>query len=210
MNRFPQKSWEEIYKQWELYSHYGPSVLTAPIEPVEVHIDFNPENGVFYGYDWLSSDEFKSRINLIERNLTQFLYFTKHTNKGTIHTLNMLVNSENDEERAAIWIYSFAKEVSEKFGKGNINHYAYQLCDAAQDFLSHNYYLWHHAMRKLVPEVLINYHIYHDTEFRSIDAVIELARLNAAMVLYEYVPILYTSLEKGEKLPDYSVRRDNK
>ena len=64
-------------------------------------------------------------------------------------------------------------------------------------------------MRKLVPEVYINHSLYLDTEFHSINAVVELARLNSALVLYEYVPILYSSLEKREKLPDYSVRRDN-
>jgi len=108
MNRFPQTTWEEIYKHWELYSHYGPSVLIEPIVPVEVHIDYDPRNGIFYGYDWISNDNYVARKELIEKNLTEFIYFTKPTNIGTIHTLNMLVHSENDEERAAIWIYAFA------------------------------------------------------------------------------------------------------
>jgi hypothetical protein len=207
MNKFPQTSWEEIYQHWELYSSFGPSILTASIAPVEVYIDYDQKRGVFYGYDWLSSDEYKSRKELIEGDLTHFFYFTKPTNKGTIHTLNMLVNSVSDEERAAIWIYAFAKEISDSLGQGNIYRYSWQLCDVARGFLSHRYFMWHHAMRRLVPEVFISHSVYCDTEFRSIDAVVELARLNAALVLYEYVPVLYTSLGKGEKPPNYSVRR---
>jgi len=138
----------------------------------------------------------------------QFLYFSKPTNKGTIHTLNMLINSANDEERAAIWIYTFAREVLEHNADGNIKKYAHQLCDASSGFLSQRYYLWHHAMRKLIPEIFINYNVYMKTEFSTIDAVIELARINAALILHEYVPILYSSLKKGGKEPHYSVRRD--
>ena len=48
-------------------------------------------------------------------------------------------------------------------------------------------------MKKLVPEILINDNIYSETQFNTIHAVIELARLNAAMILKEYVPILYMS-----------------
>ncbi len=66
--------------------------------------------------------------------------------------------------------------------------------------------MWHHSMKKLVPEIFINHNIYLETEFNTINAILELARLNAAMVLYEYVPILYASPELGEELPDVGVR----
>lgn len=120
----------------------------------------------------------------------------------------MLINSVNDEKRAAIWIYSFAKEISERNNSGNISKYAYELCEVSQDFLSQHFYMWHHAMKKLVPEILIRRSIYAETEFNTIDAVIELARLNAAIVLQEYVPILYSSLQHGKEAPDISVRRE--
>ena len=172
-------------------------------------MDFSGHKGAFYGYDWLTQEEYASRKTTIETNLMQFLYFTKTTNKGTMHTLNMLVNSVSDEERADIWIYSFAKEISEHHSSGNINRYAYELCTACQGFLSQHFFTWHHAMRKLVPEIYVNHNIYMETEFKTINAVIELARLNAAVVLQEYVPILYTSLWPGEETPDVSVRREN-
>jgi len=63
-------------------------------------------------------------------------------------------------------------------------------------------------MKKLVPEIFIPYCIYDEANFYSISAVIELARMNATMTLYEYVPILNTSLEDGEKAPDHSVKKD--
>lgn len=200
-------SWEKIYDYWCLASMHGPSVLNLPISPKELYVDFNKYDGAFYGYDWLTLKQYDSRKATIKNNVTQFLYFTNPTNKGTIHTLNMLINSVSDEERAAIWIYSFAKEISDLHNGGNINRYAYELCNASQNFLSQHFYMWHPAMKKLVPEIFINYNIYLETEFNTINAVIELARLNAAIISQEYIPILYTSLKSDEKIPDISVRR---
>ena len=116
-------TWKEVYEYWRLYSMYGSSILNSPIEPIEIFVDYPNRESVFYGYDWLTRDRYYARKSTIENNVNQFLYFTEPTNKGTIHTLNMLVNSISDEERAAIWIYTFAKEISEKHGAGNSHKY---------------------------------------------------------------------------------------
>lgn len=84
MKTFNTMSWEEIYKYWDLYSMHGPSALNMPISLIEIHVDFCKQNGVFYGYDWLSRSEYESRKSTIENNVAQFLFFTTSTNKGTI------------------------------------------------------------------------------------------------------------------------------
>jgi hypothetical protein len=208
MKELDAVSWEEVYDYWRIYSGHGPSILNLPISPTELYVDFCRHGGVFYGYDWLTHEQYDSRKATVENDVNEFLYFTKTTNKGTIHTLNMLINSVSDEERAAIWIYSFAKEISDHYNQGNIDRYAYKLRDASQDFLSQRFYMWHHAMKKLVPEIFVNHSIYSETIFSTIEAVIELARLNAAIVLQEYVPILYTSLKPSEEAPDIGLRRE--
>lgn len=148
MKRLDMVSWEEIYDYWRIYSMHGPSILNRPISPIELYVDFNKHDGIFYGYDWLTLEQYDSRKATIENNVVQFMYFTKPTNKGTIHTLNMLIDSVGDEERAAIWIYCFAKEISDRHNRGTIDRYAYQLCNASQGFLSRHFCMWHHAMKK--------------------------------------------------------------
>ena len=208
MKKLDTVSWEDVYEYWHLNNMYGPSMLNMSISPTELFVNYSKQDGVFYGYDWLSLNEYKSRKELIKNDVSQFLFFMSPTNKGTVHTLNMLINSISDEERAAIWIYSFAKEISEHNNRGNINRYAHELCNVSRNFLSQHFCMWHHAMKKLVPEIFIGHSIYSDTEFNTINAVIELSRLNAAIVLQEYVPIIYTSLQPGEEVPDISVRRE--
>ncbi len=203
-------SWEEIYQSWNLHHYSEQTVLNSPIVLKELFVDYKRENGIFYGYDWLTKDEYNSRKDTIQNNLSEFLYFTKPTNKGTLHTLNMLINSTSDEERAAIWIYAFTKELIDSHAQGNLYKYAYQLKAVTCDFLSQKFYLWHHAMKRLVPEIYMSYELYGETQFSSYRAVIELARLNAALILHEYIPVVYTSLKPGEELPshiDISLRK---
>lgn len=205
MQNKSQVSWNEIYQHWKIYAHSGPVILNSPINLKEIHVDFPEHEGIFYGYDWLTRSEYMHRKELIEKDLVQFLYFTKPTNKGTMQTLQMLMEAKDDEERATIWIYAFAKELSDR-ASGSTLRFAYQLCDASLEFLSKRFYLWHHAMKKLVPEIYIDYSVYAETAFSSVNVIIDLARLNAALVLHEYVPILYTSLKPGERKADYTVR----
>lgn len=199
-------TWNDIYKYWKLYSNYGPAILKAPINPVEIHVNMHDEGMFFYGYDWLSRNEYYERKRIIEETPSEFFYFTKATNKGTVHTLNMLLEAKDEEESAAIWIYAFTKELIDKHETGNMYKYLRQLNNASRDFLYDRFYFWHHAMKGLVPEIFINYNIYLETQFNSINAIIELTRLNAALVLYEYVPILYSSLEFGERRKVDTVR----
>lgn len=207
MNKTENLTWEEVYRYWQASSWNGPSVIKEPVEPVEIHIDWK-KSGSFYGYDWLSRREFEQRKQTIENDLIHFLYFTKSTNKGTIHTLNMLIDAKSDEERAAIWIYSYAKELSDMQIQGDAYRYARQLCSLAWSFLWERFDMWHHAMKKLIPQIFTNHDIFDNTEFESVRTVVELARLNAALVMHEYVPVLYTSLAPGVRQEGYSLRID--
>lgn len=201
-----QELWKDIYRYWHVAVLNGPAILASSIQPIEIQIEFNNKNNVVYGYDWLTHDEFYSRKELIQRNVTDFLYFTKATNKGTIHTLNMLIHAKTDEERAAIWMYAFAQELLNSHIVGSMYRYAIQLRDATYQFLSDKYFMWHHAMRKLLPNMFVRHGIYLDTEFQSIYAVIDLVVLNTALICYEYTPIVYTSMKSGEEPSNYSVR----
>ena len=219
MQRYPQPSWEEIYEFWTEHNCIGPPVLKKPIELVEVRVNPHRDGDDYYWYDWLSSDEYKSRTKLIEADPSRFSDIRRPTNRGTIHTLRMLIDAKTDEERAAIWMYAFAKEVYASASSGNPMRLAMNLCDAAEEYLSPRFVLWHPNMKKLVPRVFVYYRMYREAEPssieaaleyprsikepRSIETVVELARLNAALVLHECVPMLYTSLGKGVQPEGY-------
>ena len=89
---FEQIKWEEVYLLWN-YSNYNFSeILSAPITVETVFVEYK-KDGYIYGFDWLQNEDAQERKKLIKNNPEEFLYFTKPTNKGTIQTAQMLVES---------------------------------------------------------------------------------------------------------------------
>ena len=204
MNNHTDITWEKLYKCWENYMWNAPSILKSPIAFKEIHIEYN-RDGFIYGYDWISHEKLEERKKIIENDVTQFLYFTQPSNKGTIYTLQMLLEAETSEEIAAIWIYAITFEMLQNGLQGKLRKRLYQICRVTQRFLSERFCFWHHAMRKLVPEIYTNYLI-DDVEFEFLESIIEVIVLNAALIRHEYTPVLYTSLKEGEHSNEDSIR----
>ena len=106
--------WEDVYQSWKSESWRFYEWLSSPMPFETIFVEYNIE-GYIYGYDWLENTEAMKRKSLIEKNPTDFLYFTKPTNKGTIQTAGMLVEAQDEEEIAAIWIAATAKELCEYY-----------------------------------------------------------------------------------------------
>ena len=121
---FEQIKWEEVYLLWN-YSNYNFSeILSAPITVETVFVEYK-KDGYIYGFDWLQNEDAQERKKLIKNNPEEFLYFTKPTNKGTIQTAQMLVESQSNEELAAVWIAANAKELYEYKIGNDVTHYSY-------------------------------------------------------------------------------------
>ena len=204
MNNYEDITWEQLYEYWKYNMWDAPQILKTPITFEEIHVEYKG-NGYFYGYDWIASAGLQSRKELIESDVNQFLYFTQPSNKGTIHTLQMLAEAKNDEEIAAIWMYAIAFEMLQNGFSGKAKRVVYQICRVTQRFLSKRFWFWHHAMRKLVPEIYTNYLI-READLESIESIIEIIVLIASLIRHEYVPVLYSSLKQGERCDEYSVR----
>ena len=192
-----EMKWEDAYKLWRIGCLYLPASLSAPITPEVVAVDYDRE-GYIYGYDWLRSDDAKKRKKLISKNPIEFLYFTKPSNKGTITTLQMLTEAQDDEERAAVWIAATAFDLAER-RSGGIARFAQELNFVASAFLLERCgCLWHHAMRKLVPEIMIPYTVLDSMKCDSADAVMGLIQTNVMLIEGNYTPLIYSSIDEND------------
>ena len=172
-----QMKWENVYELWRMCGYYFPKVLTEPVSAETVFVEYK-QDGYIYGYDWLEVTEAQERKQLIEKDPIQFLYFTKPTNKGTIQTAEMLMEARNEEELAAIWIAATAKELSEYRVGRNLGYYPRVLHMAACEFLRTRYYLWHHAMKRLVPEIMIPSSVLESIVCKDAEPVVGLIQMN--------------------------------
>lgn len=198
--------WDTAYELWKRGSYYLPNILNEPLSAETIFTEYN-QDGYFYGYDWLENTTVQERRQLIENDLAGFFLFTDATNKGTIHTAEMLIEAQNEEELAAIWIAATGKELSENSTNNDIKRYAYVLYMAAYDFLKSRYNLWHHAMKKLVPQILIPFSIQMNLACEDAETVMDLIQMNTIMLKGSYSILRYSSLKEDE-FPESHCRID--
>lgn len=205
---FKQIKWENAYELWQSGSYYFPQILAAPVSAETIFVEYK-QDGYIYGYDWLEAEAAQKRKQLIKNNPIEFLYFTKPSNKGTIQTAEMLIEAQNEEELAAIWIAATAKELSEYTIGNGVGLYADMLHMAACQFLKTRYALWHHAMKRLVPDILIPSSVLENIVCKEAEPIMGLIQMNTVLLKSTYNILRYSSLEDGE-LPEFSFRIDSK
>ncbi len=202
---FETIEWKDVYKLWKTGCCYFPQMLSSSVSAETIFVEYKQE-GYFYGYDWLRNDEVTKRKELIERNPISFIYFTKPTNKGTIQTAEMLTEAQNEEELAAVWIAATAKELSECRGGSGILYHSDRLYMAACKFLQDRYYLWHHAMKRLVPEIMVPDSVIKSVVCNDVEPVIGLIQMNTMLLKSTWSILRYSSLKEGN-LPEPYYRR---
>lgn len=190
--------WNDAYKLWQEGSLFLPAALSAPLTPEIVTVNYARDVNIF-GYDWLRNDEAQHRKEVIAKNPVEFLLFEKPSNKGTIKTVQMLAEAKNEEERAAIWIAATSFDLMKEKAGGDFSPFAYQLNSAACEFLQNRYaYLWHHAMRKLVPAIMIPYTVLDSVKCEDAAAVMGLIQTNVLLINGNYTPLLYSSIKQDD------------
>jgi hypothetical protein len=195
---FEQMKWEDAYKLWKRGCYKFPKLLADPVTAETVCVEYKQGGHYIYGYDWLETTEAQERKQLIEENPVEFLYFTKPTNKGTIQTAEMLVEARSEEELAAIWIAATAKELYDYRGESNVSRYAYMLHLTACEFLNSRYFLWHHAMKRLVPEIMIPSCVLENVVCQDPAPVVGLIQMNTVLLKSTWNILRYSSLKNGE------------
>ena len=202
---FEQMKWENVYELWQIGSYQFPKMLTDPVSAETVFVNHNQAGCYVYGYDWLEIEKAQKRKQLIKKNPIEFLCFTKPSNKGTIQTAEMLVEAQNEEELAAIWIAATSKELAEYMRGNGAGRVANLLYMAACDFLSDRYHLWHHAMKRLVPDVVIPSSVLESIDCKDAEPIMGLIQMNTMFLKSTWSILRYSSL-KDEELPESRCR----
>lgn len=200
-------NWEEVYKVWKYEAYSASTDLTSPITATEIFVDYKQE-GYFYGYDWRNNESANNIKNLIATDPISFLLFAQPTNKGTLHTAQMLIEAKDSEERAAIWIAATAKDLYEAHINKCVSRQAYRIYFAAVRFLNNRFFTWHHAMRNLVPEIMISNSVLNSISCEDIAPVIGLIQMNTALLKNTHEILLYSSLKEGQTPELDSLRKE--
>ena len=149
--------WTEVYKKWRyLAEDICPDLLNS-IEIELIKVDFEVENRIFCDFDWIEKKGYNRRIEYVKNNPVDYLVWNGSINKGSKHTVELLLHAKNDSELlAAIWISAFLKEIEKAYKyiwTGNAYKIASHIEQLAVSKVGQSFNLWHFAMTKLVPEI---------------------------------------------------------
>lgn len=191
-------SWEKVYELWRRGSYYFPESLSGPLNAEPVFVKYAHSGRYIYGYDWLQKEIGEQRKELIAKDPAQFLGSPLSTNKGTIQTAQMLIEAKDEEERVAIWIAATAAELMDTGLEISTSRYLWRLRDAALLFLKERYILWHHAMKKLVPEIMIPYSVLGSVQCDREETAMGLIQMSVLMLKATYMLLRYSSISEEE------------
>ena len=78
------------------------------------------------------------------------------------------------------------------------SRYLWRLRDTALLFLKERYILWHHAMKKLVPEIMIPYSVLGSVQCDREETAMGLIQMSVLMLKATYMLLRYSSISEEE------------
>lgn len=189
-------TWQEIYDEWKMISNYIPTVNERLfVNKVKIN-HWNREGEYFHGLDWILNEDFDKRIDYVANRTDSFVMFGDCLNKGTLTTLEYLINTQDRETRAAIWIYAFIRDATERIVKNWCGD-GYRVVQAIESacllYLKKKKLEWHPAMKKLLPEICFSYQFLNAVKVEDKRIFLELAVLAADYIQMHYKVAEYDS-----------------
>ena len=189
-------TWKQIYELWEADNLLSYFDINDPLDCEIVKVDCKPGFYV-YQYDWAAKKSMQELRNDPDFDLSSI----ERINKGSAHTIKMLLTAQDEEELAAIWIAATAKELGDcRLGVG-IAKYVHAIYQEAICFLQTRYRVWHHAMKEVIPSIFIPSSLLDSMVCKDASAVVGLIRLNTLLLKSEMGVVIYSSLPENE-VPD--------
>ncbi|MBS4912601.1 MAG: hypothetical protein KHZ77_00345 [Veillonella sp.] len=189
-------TWDEIYKEWEFMA-YRFSNLNEKLVVHHIQVEkLKRPDEEFYGLDWIQNEYFDSRTELIKKNPDTFLFLGDALNKGTLTTLTYLTETDDQETRAAIWIYAFLRDIVKEYGNcwsGDTKRVAKAIEDTVLLYLRDKNIGWYHSMRKLMPEICFSQQFLKSIQTEDKGVILELVALAVNYIYMNYKVAWYDS-----------------
>lgn len=192
------KEFDEIYGYWKIHASRINKKLLGDLEIESIDFTYELNGEAIKGYDWINKIDYQKRIDFVINKPVQFLLVGEFENKGTLRTVELLDTfKRNNEEIATIWLLAFIKEIEDVLPR-NWHGEQYRMIKNIEIILSERlpraqYYLWHHAMKKLLPEIIFSNFLLESMTLEACSEFIELAVLNISHIVNSYSAVHYDS-----------------
>lgn len=189
-------TWENILYYWKKYANIYEPQLTLPINIEKIFVNYD-NTGYFHGYDWIEKNNYQERIKYVSMKTIEFLCFGASLNKGTLHTLELLHKAQEcQDDYAAIWLAAFTKDMMNSLPyewRGKAHTILNKVYIESYIRIKDKYFIWHHAMKKLLPEICFSCEFLDSININSYRQIVELSVISATQILNNYIAVEYDS-----------------
>ncbi len=198
--------WSDIYLHWCIHSMDMRWERKISFTPMLIN---SPKNGLQIGtdiLDWWPTDRIAQRCDALEKHGR--FGATWGTNKGTLHTVQLLYEQRSDEEvQAAILIaasmWDKLKSIPEAWHGDTFRLINGLLRLVVSDEGSPFYTLelprWHHAMREALPVNIVTEEFAEFCKPQRYEDLVYIARLESTLGISTWTPVIVSHNETGSK-----------
>ena len=183
-------TWETIYKYWQVHSDWDfEKNLARPLIFKKEYLSVEDELSTSFDYSWCAPEKLSEHVAAVSEQLRGGYAHDEHRYKGVSYHLELLATAENDEERAALWIYGHAHDFLQKDISASTFEYLSEIHDATRSFLKERYILKTERIPTFIHKHFIASHILKNTEFSNFEPLIHLTMANTEMIRKNYIPV---------------------
>ncbi len=196
MNRDNTVKWKDIYHIWQAAVRKYPELQNLPLYRSVAFSE--PRFGPCFYFNWIKKEEEEKAIREdLAALASSWPEVGMNWSRGTVKTAGLLAFCETEEEAAAVWICAFALFLDRRGGGRNTTTgNAYLLEREACGVFARKRGYWHTSSRDFFPDCYIPEGLLWERETLSVSTLVELAAINAAMVMTHYTPVEYKMATK--------------
>lgn len=191
MNKENIVQWDDIYHYWRAATSKFPE-LQGPLRCLRADIS-EPKYGPIYYYDWVEKENAEAAIQKgVTALASGWPELGTPWSKGTIRTACLLVSCKTEEELAAVWLCASSLSLLRNgAGESGMQRGAADIELKTCKIFARKYGYWHSNSRDIFPELYIPMKLLRDSKDISVPMLLELAVINAALVMAHFTPVEY-------------------
>lgn len=190
-------TWKTIYKYWQVHSDWDfEKNLARPLIFKNEFLSVDDELSTSFDYSWCAPEKLKEHVAAISEQLRGGYAHSEHRYKGVSHTLELLATAQNDEERAALWIYAHSHDFLKRNVSASAFQYLSEIYEVAEAFLRKRFIL-RYKKADFVHKLFITGHVLNATEFSGFEPLLHLIMANTEMIRKNYIPVFVCTNKNG-------------
>ncbi len=191
-------TWKTIYKYCQAHSDWDfEKNLARPLVFKKEYLSVEDELSTSFDYSWCAPEKLNEHVAAVSEQLRGGYPHDEHRYKCVSYHLELLATAEDDEERAALWIYGHAHDFLRKDVSASAFEYLSAIYETAQSFLSERFILKNERIPTFIHKRFITSQVLKSTEFSSFEPLLHLIMANTEMIRKNYIPVFVCTNADG-------------